>query len=495
MANSFFGGMKRSISVESFSEPENIMERRPAHAVVVIEDDAGDTQSSAIHTDKEHSAIGDFSGGCNGWPDWVAKVTACEVAETFAVPVWAECVQKVVSGGKYNYSALCRTLPLRCFHDCAGMGGAAVSLAMLFQAGALAAKPITEAMCEIDTDALEWCLRTMSCPDRLFRDVTERGGGRTFDIKSGQEEDLPTCDLHTDGFPCQPFSVKNLTNQLLFDHTAARPYHAWIDEIKSGRHSAMVGENVEGMAKRKYNGEVCLSKVIQDIRAASCGRHFLFVARHQSPHLYSERAHRPRIFFLIIKCEMCLLKTEEEFGDAVQEFISKVEKMCKVEGERTTLAQHLKSLCDPPSATVRNGFKPGSCWQEPKVPNHPCPKRGCSCGRPISLSWKACLRHRLKSKGKGKWKDLHKKAWLSLPAAARSGPDYIPRVHKADRLLCTPRMRNMVELCARTVGECCWTDAIADLTQNHGRNSLRKDGLVPTMSTGSQMFFSRVVIS
>ncbi len=84
-----------------------------------------------------------------------------------------------------------------------------------------------------------------------------------------------------------------------------------------------------GMAKLKYKGAVCLDRVVQDIRAASSGRHFLCVTKDVSPHLLQERAMRPRIVSRLCLRSECLLGSEEAFCEALARWDSEVAARCQ----------------------------------------------------------------------------------------------------------------------------------------------------------------------
>lgn len=394
-------------------------------------------------------------------------------------------------------SVLRGAVRLRCMHDCRGIDGMGEAFRVLVAAGVLQSEPRLCAASERDPSARTWCKLFHPPPDLEFADACQRSDGMDIDLRTGSTQRLPSVDLYTSGFPCQPYSLRRGSTTRMLDEAEALPYFSALLELESGRHVCLVMENVMGLCQRQYWGRSCLHTVEAQLRDAAAGHYFLCTSLGVSPHAFGQHAHRPRVLFRMVRRDRCLLSTEQEFVEALHAADREVAAQCEMAAGLRSFTQWLldygcgagaESAAGPGAATAaaahcrcESAFPCPRAWAG-------CPKHICRCG--------PCRGGAVRSCG---WVRHHAARWAALSKAGVAPAKYLRRARTAglpvETTLLSPRQRNLAELVACDLAtrgvDPMASDAVFDLTQTYGRHALRWDGLVPTITTGSKLFVMR----
>ena len=425
------------------------------------------------------------AGGLTALPPWVQSAVALYGQSALG---------HTGSLGRPGSWLQCRGSSLRTMHDCRGIDGIGEALRFLYAAGIMLEPHALKAASERAAGPRMWCQMFHAWPEEDFVDMCSRGP-------------TPACDLYCNGFPCQPFSTRRGDQSHTFDEENARPCYAMLEEVRSGKHKAILLENVQGLLRKRYHGEKCIDVLIKQLRDAAAGRYFLHLHCDVSPHVFGEPVHRPRIFIRMVRADQCLVSSEEEFQTAL-----KASDKLLAESTRRITGGSISAV----TCLERRGFldshkvqTTGPVWCPcclPVVhggPVRPCHLHKCCCSECANKSGTACS-----------WVTRHAEGWQRLaarstPSTSSGDPDllvnapersYFVEAHRrglpASGVASTPRVRNLLELVASEL----WvqgvdpflTDAVLDISQSYGRHALRVDGLLPTVATTSRIYVMRL---
>ena len=117
------------------------------------------------------------------------------------------------------------------------------------------------------------------------------------------ERDLKMCpevELYISGFPCTPFSRLHNQSKLLRDKNA-RQFWASIATLKDKRPPLAIFENVYGI--KQVLGKVC--------KAMACEGLYRVLKLDLNPMHLGEPQHRPRIYFILVRCDAAVGSEEQ----------------------------------------------------------------------------------------------------------------------------------------------------------------------------------------
>ena len=251
-----------------------------------------------------------------------------------------------------------------------------------------------------------------------------------------------------------------------------------------------------GLLTRSYEGETCIEKVCNDMREASAGEYFLCVTSSVSPHVFGEHCVRPRVIFRLLRRSKCLCESEEDFCNTLHDLDTQIAQACE------------SALPGPKSFTtflVDKGYGPPPPNLQADVMKCPClrPFRNESKRAKCKIHVCRCRTCRQKgAKNNCRWAARHARAWRAEGSVVAQGATSFlgmcaERGLDVDKTQRTPRQRNMAELVyserLRKLGQSdvFESDAVYDRSQSLGRHALRTDGLVPTITTSSDLFVMR----
>ena len=286
---------------------------------------------------------------------------------------------------------------------------------------------------------------------------------------------------------------------MMLEESKALPFFAALLELESGKHSCLALENVMGLCHRTYQGSPCIRVVESQLRTAASGRYFLCISKGVSPHLFGELTHRPRVLFRLVRKDVCLAASEEDFVHTLEAVDAAIMDRSR-ELASTSSSGHPQSFCQ---RLQQKGHWAGTTMDPEAAP----PIGQCPCCLPFTSlqARRTCPHHRCKCRAcRGgtprscRWAHRHATRWAELVARGAAPAQYVQRATKARLFLdelTSPRERNLAELVACDLAlqgmDCLHSDAIFDVTQSYGRHALRWDGLVPTITTTSRLFVMR----
>ena len=420
-------------------------------------------------------------------------ILAGALASPGSLPLWSLATAKLWQELVPLESRLRQAKPLVCFHDCAGIGGAAEGWRWLRAAGALVSAPHVVALSDVDPRCRAFLLSTHPWPTRVFDDMCQRPGGMTHDLLTDMEVGVPQSELYEAGFPCQPWSLRRGSRTACFEEPKAQPYYAVLREIESGRHDAVCLENVMGLFTRRYKGERVIDIVERALRRAAGDIYFLCISPSISPHTFGEMVHRPRVIIRLIRKSRALINTEDEFAARLRDIEVAIAQECAARARhRQTnfidILEHMGAhsidvdrMRDAPCSDECRCSKPVSAKDGGKVncSFHPCRCKPCRAGDAVKCTWvKEHATHWAKLIG-----HAEKKTSYMTEAARRGLP--------VESTFTTPRQINMAELIHRkllTKGVDIWSSpAVYDTSQAYGYHALRTDGLLPTLTRSGRL--------
>jgi hypothetical protein len=446
-----------------------------------------------------------------------AQVLAALAAAAAAgqAPAWVQAAKAVLgepalgllgSAGRAG-SALQQVSPLSLMHDCRGVDGTGEALRHLVLHGVLVQSPVLVADSERNAAATAWCRIFHRWPALHYSDMCSRGPMPT-----------PPADVYINGFPCQPFSTRRGNKSATFEEDNAKPFFAMVKEVQSGKHRAVLLENVQGLLTKSYEGEPCIKFVLQQLERASAGRYYIDVSSNVSPESFGEACHRPRVFLRLLLKTECLVPSQECYTSALHAADLAIRTAAlRLSGTPNALESLRARRVLEPSKGPRAcqepapGFCPCCLPLLPGQPVAACTWHRCACP--------SCRRSSDAGSESGcQWQARHRDAWSKLlpgvtavPVSDSMGPEdddvlmdrptqsYFEEAYKrglpAGHFATTPRVRNLIELVAQELRsngydpfEC---DASLDVSQSYGRHALRVDGLLPTIATSSQIWVMR----
>jgi len=280
--------------------------------------------------------------------------------------------------------------------------------------------------------------------------------------------------------------------------------------VQSGKHRAVLLENVQGLLTKSYDGEPCIKFVLRELEKASKGRYYIDVSHSVSPDSFGEACHRPRVFIRLLLRTECLVPSQECYTSALHAADLAIrEAVLRLSGPPNALerlrARSVLEPCKGPRACRELGFCPCCLPLLPGQPSSTCSWHRCAC--------QSCRRS---SDAGCQWQARHRAAWSKLlPTAVAvsdaTGPDdddvlmdrptqsYFEEAFNrglpAGHFATTPRVRNLIELVAQELRSNGYNpfqcDAVLDVSQSYGRHALRVDGLLPTVATSSQIWVMR----
>ena len=477
------------------------MEDDPTCEDIILVADADDAKSNDSTGPPSEDAVEMESMDTRcGYED--ALMMDAEVMATTArlgLPLWATVVADLAHTLIPGESILKSGRPLNMFHDCMGIGGSAEGWRWLRAAGVVLSAPITQAACEMDPAARVFVLNAHPWPHVFFENMCDRVDGRSRDILTDSLVQVPSSDLYECGFPCQPFSCRRCSKTKIFAEEKAKPYYQVLEEIKSGRHHALMLENVMGCYTRYLSMDGRVRRVIdiieEDLRQASQHNYFICITPDVSPHRFGELCHRPRVIFRLLRKSRALVSSDGEFCMRLHEIDSTVATRCAERAARQPAHQSFTKYLE------HLGISPIDVdMEEPEVAAAtPCP-----CTQAIRAESPMCITHKCKCRECAKqppqpcvWRKKHAPYWLKYGRfhtgsyIARAAARQLP-VHITFR---SSRQLNMAEIAAchvLSLGQTVWTsDAVYDSTQNVGFWALRADGLLPTITTAANLVVLR----
>ena len=391
-------------------------------------------------------------------------------------------------------SALQNRQRLQLVHDCRGIDAVSEAMRHLHLAGVLMEAPCVIASSERDAAARTWTSRFHPAVPLECWDMCCRG------------TPTPGADIYVNGFPCTPFSTRRGDKSETFDDINARPFWATLAEVRAAKRRAVLLENVCGLLTKTYRGQRCVDVLKDEITKAAAGRYYISVVARANPTSFGEAFQRPRVFVRMVLRSECLAASETEFCQALNAADDAVARVAMgLPGATASAAARLAQagllVAEHAQAEPESGFCP-CCL--PLLPGCPLP---------------ACQLHGLGPDvltRRGRWVACHQQGWQKLqqriaslvPIGADSDEDVLcdrpPRSYftlacrrrlPADHYARTPRVRNLVELCAQEL----WasgrdpfrSEAALDVSQSYGRHALRTDGSLPTLATSSQIWLMK----
>lgn len=168
-------------------------------------------------------------------------------------------------------------------------------------------------------DAPVWALKVMGVPHEHVFSCDVLASARALILANSRPavmfndmlrrccDNIPDVDVYVSGFPCQPYSLLRGKHTKFFRESAAKPYRATLDVLRTKRPPLAILENVKGIGR-------VMRKVVRDLE--STGGYMIFVIPIDSADL-AEPVGRPRFYFLLLRCDVAIAST---VGD-VAEFI------------------------------------------------------------------------------------------------------------------------------------------------------------------------------
>jgi site-specific DNA-cytosine methylase len=416
-------------------------------------------------------------------PPWVQAAVA-----VFGLPALGNCG---MLGRKH--SVLHRRPQLRVVHDCRGIDAVSEALRHLHVAGLLLEMPTVIAASERCAAARVWT-RVFHPPVPVeYHDMCHK------------EDPTPAADLYCNGFPCTPFSTRRGNKSSTFDDPNARPFWATLSEIATGKHKAILLENVCGLLTRMYDGDRCIDVLMREVRKAAAHRYLIHLAIGVGPDAFGEACRRPRVFVRMMLKTACVVDTEDQFAEALSTADQHVARVAmSMDGVATTAGDRLEAAgLLPRTSDLGIGFCP-CCL--PLWPGRPLPS--CAAHEFNTNRRTTSRRHR------PSWIDNHQQGWARLqPQTAvisideetpnlicdRPPKSYFTEAYRrhipAGVYATTSRLRNLVELVAHDL----WAagtdpfsaDTAFDASQSYGRHALRTDGRLPTLATSSRIWLMK----
>lgn len=390
-------------------------------------------------------------------------------------------------------SALQKRQRLELAHDCRGIDAVSEALRHLHLAGVLMMAPCVIASSECDAAARTWTSMFHPAVPLESWEMCRR------------ETPTPGADVYVNGFPCTPFSTRRGDKSATFEDIKAQPFWATLAEITAAKHRAILLENVCGLLTKTYRGQRCIEVLKDEITKAAAGRYYISVVARVNPISFGEAFQRPRVFVRMVLRSECLAASELEFCHAL-------------EAADAAVARVAMGL---PGATASAAARLAQAGLLAAARTQPEPASGfCPCclpllpGRPLPV----CQQHGLGPDvlTRDRWVARHQQGWQKLrqrtasvvPIGADSDDDVLcdrpPRSYftvacrlrlPADHYARTPRVRNLVELCAQelwALGEDPFrSEAALDVSQSYGRHALRTDGSLPTLATSSRIWLMK----
>ena len=140
---------------------------------------------------------------------------------------------------------------------------------------------------------------------------------------------VPRSNLYIAGFPCTPFSSRRGSQRDCFDDPNALPYYAFLGEVKSGKHEAIIGEHVMGLSSSTHQSRKCLDILTAHLSEAAGDMYFWSLASRVSPHRYGEPVHRPRLFIRMVRKDKCLCSSQAEFECEMVALDHEIQALCE----------------------------------------------------------------------------------------------------------------------------------------------------------------------
>ena len=404
-------------------------------------------------------------------------------------------VQRLVSSGFFGNPG--RRVALQLWADCGGVGtaivaGRAIARALL-EVHDICLDPLLHFYCDRDAVARRFVKQNME-PKHMAADMMQRNlqDGLYHCEKCSDNHEFPVgcIDLYVAGFPCTPWSRRG--TRLGWDHPDVVPMKIGFKTIKKLQPAIWIYEVPEGVAdQRAGSTESGLDQIQVYIANILGSDYFVNTARAIDPTWFGFPIRRPRVFLCGWRADVCdpnvagapLRALISEPILAPRDFLSflgwhRSEDWSKV-GEFPTVEDVAK--------LQQLGLTGCKCHENPMelCPLHVCPANCGSCGR---------------DKLRCKWRRQMFQFVSQHETLRRVEPEASSRLSYVQVMALngletpeTPRVRNVLNVIAKLPENTplCTTMCIVDTSQTVTMASVRRDGLVPTLTTRSKLFSFR----
>jgi len=281
-------------------------------------------------------------------------------------------------------------LEVRAFTDCAGIEAPIEALYALQSVGCVG-EIVHAGSCEVDDGVRNLSLCLHKEPETVFANMLHRDfdrGGVSFDLASQCQSKLPSdVRMYVIGFPCQPFSQRNVHSSI-WGHPSAKIVFAMLDTLQVMKPEVGVLENVKGLVTRGAAALIVKNIVAMDL-------FFVAMIDWVDPEDIGLDVQRPRIHIVCVRKDCAAVSSHDELKALVSDFMKLITERVSKKRGRVSFTRALKKHMGIESAPTpkSSSFKPCDRTLDVTCERHWCKCCKCQGCRAPGLRHLAVVRH------------------------------------------------------------------------------------------------------